>query len=305
MTDVIGIGEVCVDHVCVLPAWPGPGGKVRMQEYGTQPGGQVATAMVACARLGLRVKFLGRVGDDAAGQQALLGLSHEGVDTSGVQVVAGASTQTAVILVDAQSGERAVIWHQDDRLTLDDVPAEKLSGARALHVDVTGVPASLAGLRAARAAGMLTSIDIDHVPRAVDEILALIDLCVMAEEFPHALTGEKDRERALRGVRKWCPNGTLVVTLGKDGAIALDGDRVIHVPAFSVRAVDTTACGDVFRGAFLYGTLAGWDLERRLRFASAAAALKTRKLGAQPGIPTLSEVESFLSTGTGSGGRTP
>ena len=295
MIDVIGIGEVCVDHLCVVPAWPAPGGKVRMQEYGTQPGGQVATAMVACARLGLRTRFLGRVGDDGAGRQALQGLSHEGVDVSSVQVVAGASTQTAVILVDGQTGERAVIWNHDDRLTLDDVPAENILGARALHVDVTGITGSLAGLRAARAAGILTSIDIDHVPRGVDEILALIDLCVMAEEFPHALTGEKDRERALRGVRKWCPNGTLVVTLGKDGAIALDGDRLLHVPAFAVRAVDTTACGDVFRGAFLYGTLAGWDLQRRLRFANAAAGLKTRKLGAQPGIPTLAEVEKFLA----------
>lgn len=295
MTDVIGIGEVCVDHLCVIPNWPAPGGKVRMQQYELQGGGQVATAMVACARLGLRAKFLGRVGDDAAGRQALQGLTHEGVDVSSVQVVAGASTQTAVILVDGQTGERAVIWNHDDRLTLDEVAAENVLGARALHVDVTGVTGSLAGLRAARAAGMLTSIDIDHVPNAVGEILALIDLCVMAEAFPHALTGEKDRERALRGVRKWCPGGTLVVTLGKDGAMALDGDRLIHVPAFSVRAVDTTACGDVFRGAFLYGTLAGWDLQKRLRFANAAAALKTRKLGAQPGIPTLAEVEAFLA----------
>jgi sulfofructose kinase len=292
--DVVGIGEISVDHVCVIPKWPAPGGKARMDHYALHGGGQVATAMLACARLGLRAKFLGKVGDDAGGRQALQGLSHEGVDVSGVRVVAGANTQTAVILVDAAAGERAVIWNHDPRLVLDDVAPGEIAGARALHVDVTGVSGSLAALRAARAADMLTSIDIDHVPNHVDELLAMIDLCVMAEEFPHALTGEKDRERALRGVRKWCPQGTLVVTLGSEGAIALDGDRVVHVPAFAVKAVDTTACGDVFRGAFLYATLAGWDLERRLRFANAAAALKTRKLGAQPGVPTLAEVEAFL-----------
>src|SRR5689334_2103201 len=148
MTDVIGIGEVCVDHLCVIPNWPAPGGKVRMREYELQGGGQVATAMVACARLGLRAKFLGRVGDDAAGRQALLGLTHEGVDVSSVQVVAGASTQTAFILVDGASGERAVIWNCDPRLVLEQVSPADLAGARALHVDVTGITGSLAGLRA-------------------------------------------------------------------------------------------------------------------------------------------------------------
>jgi sugar/nucleoside kinase (ribokinase family) len=292
--DVVGIGEISVDHVCVVPSWPASGGKVRMQQYALQPGGQVATAMLACARLGLRARFLGKVGDDAPGRTATEGLANEGVDVSGVRVVAGASTQTAVILVDPAAGERAVIWNHDPRLVLDEVSAQEITGARALHVDVTGVTGSLLALRVAKSAGMLTSIDIDHVPRGVEELLPLIDLCVMAEDFPHALTGESDRARALRGVRKWCPEGTLVVTLGQQGAIALDGERLVRSPAFSVRAVDTTACGDVFRGAFLYATLAGWDLERRLRFANAAAALKTRELGAQKGVPTLAEVEALL-----------
>src|SRR5215468_5853284 len=174
--DVVGIGEISVDHVCVIPRWPARGGKARMDHYALHGGGQVATAMLACARLGLRAKFLGKVGDDAGGRQALQGLSHEGVDVSGVRVVAGASTQTAVILVDAAAGERAVIWNHDPRLVLDEVAPAEITSARALHVDVTGVSGSLAGLRAARAAGMLTSIDIDHVPERVEEILALIDL---------------------------------------------------------------------------------------------------------------------------------
>jgi sulfofructose kinase len=292
--DVVGIGEISVDHLCVIPKWPAPGGKARMQQYSLQGGGQVATAMVACARLGLRARFLGRVGDDAAGRQALAGLEREGVDTRGVRVVAGAGTQTAVILVDAQGGERAVIWNHDPRLMVEEIRPDEVTVARALHVDVTGVSGSLAGLRAAREAGMLTSIDIDHVPAHVDELLPLVDLCVMAQDFPHALTGEKDRRRALEGVRRWCPRGLLVLTLGAEGAMALDGDELVHVPAFAVSAVDTTACGDVFRGAFLYATLCDWDLRQRLRFANAAAALKTRALGAQPGIPTLAEVESFL-----------
>ena len=85
------------------------------------------------------------------------------------------------------------------------------------------------------------------------------------------------------------------MTLGHQGALALDGDRVIHSPAFRINAIDTTGAGDVFRGGFIYGTLQGWPTEQVLRFANAAAAVSCTRLGALAGVPELTDVETMLA----------
>jgi len=294
--DVVGLGENSIDHLCVVPRLPGLGDKVRAAHYELQGGGQVATAMVACRRLGLRAKYVGTVGDDAMGRIALAELAREGVDTHGVRVQRDTATRLSFILIDQASGERTVVWDHDPRLRIEpgSLRREEIACARVLHVDATDVPAALTAARWAREDGVVTCIDIDHVPEGADELLGLIDLCIVSAGFPSELTGERDRERALVALRRWNPTGFLCMTLGAEGALALDGDRIIHAPAFAVEPVDTTACGDVFHGAFLYAALAGFELAPALRFANAAAALKTRALGGRPGIPTLAEVQAFL-----------
>jgi sugar/nucleoside kinase (ribokinase family) len=116
---------------------------------------------------------------------------------------------------------------------------------------------------------------------------------VLAEHVPESLTGERDPERALRKLRRQ-HRGVICVTLGVHGSMALDGDRLIHVPAFAVHAIDTTGAGDVFRAGFAYGALAGWPTADILRFANAAAAVSCTRLGAMAAIPTLSEVQTLL-----------
>jgi sugar/nucleoside kinase (ribokinase family) len=128
------------------------------------------------------------------------------------------------------------------------------------------------------------------------ELVRSVTVPIFAEHLPPLLTGERDPERALRKLRK-LNAGLLCVTLGTNGAMALDGDRIIHSPAFAVNAVDTTGSGDVFRAGFVYGTLAGWSTEDVLRFSNAAAAVSVTRLGAMAGAPCLSEVEALLQHG--------
>jgi sugar/nucleoside kinase (ribokinase family) len=117
---------------------------------------------------------------------------------------------------------------------------------------------------------------------------------MFAEHVPPALTGVTDAAGALRALRR-SHDGILCVTLGVRGAMALDGDRLIHVPAFAVEAVDTTGAGDVFRGAFIYGYLEGWPLDETMRFANAAAAVSCTRLGAMASVPSREEAERFLA----------
>src|SRR5262249_55640393 len=116
---------------------------------------------------------------------------------------------------------------------------------------------------------------------------------IFAEHVPSAITGIQDSADALRALRK-SHGGLLCVTLGVRGAMALDGDRLTHVPAFSVDAVDTTGAGDVFRGGFIYGYLKGWPLEDALRFANAAAAVSCTRLGAMASVPSIEEATRLI-----------
>lgn len=295
--DVVGLGEIAVDNLCVVPRFPGRDDKVRMASHSQQGGGQIATAMVACRRLGLRAKYLGMVGDDDLGRWSVAELEREGVDASGVRFSPDGQTQLAFILVDQDSGARTVVWRRDDRTLLrpEDLRPEEFAQARAFHVDATGLAGGLEPLRWAKAAGVLTCIDIDHLLPDTEAALRLVDLCVVPAGFPALLTGESDLERAMQALQRINPEAVVCVTLGDQGCAALEDRRVVREPAFPVRAVDTTACGDVFHAAFLYAVLQGMALRPAMRFANAAAALQTRQVGGRPAIPTLSEVDALLA----------
>ena len=116
--DVVGLGQCALDRVAVVDGPPQFTGKKRIVELLQFPGGQIATAVLACARLGLRAALLSAVGEDAAREIILEPLRAAGVDLAGVRVVPGAESQLSVIVVDRKSGERTVLWHRDPRLSM-------------------------------------------------------------------------------------------------------------------------------------------------------------------------------------------
>ena len=296
--DVVGVGASCIDLVCRLPVFPEPGGtrsKIRLRSESRTCGGQMATALACCQSFGLRTKYVGVVGEDEDGTRICHELRARGIDTGDVTRCPGIPTATATILID-DSGERIVLWHRDPALAFDPgrLPQEALSSARLVHVDDVDEPAAIEAARVATRAGIPVTCDLDHITARTDEFLALISMPIFAQHVPQQLTGEADPERALRALRRRHA-GVLVVTLGADGAAALDGDTFRLVPAFGVTAVDTTGAGDVFRGGLIYATLQGWPVVESLRFANAAAAASCLSLGAMAGVPGLDEVRRILS----------
>jgi sugar/nucleoside kinase (ribokinase family) len=292
--DVVGLGECSVDEVWVVPSRPEWSGKLHAVKRERLGGGQVATAMVAAARLGLRAAYLGAVGDDAEGRLVADGLAGEGV-AAHLRTVAGGSTRSALILVDEKSGDRSVIEHADKRVVVphDEVDGALLARARVLHLDATQLGASLAAARLARAHDVVVSLDLDHARPGVDELLELVDICVVSDGVPSQLTGEADLEQALRALAQ--RTGPFVAcTLGPRGAAALDHGHLVLSPAFDVEVVDTTACGDTFHAAVIVGLLDGRSVGDTLRFANAAAGLKCRDLGRR-GCPTRAEVNALIA----------
>jgi sulfofructose kinase len=296
--DVIGIGENSVDSVNLLPGYPqptGPSAKMRIRERHVLCGGQMATAMCACASLGLRAKYVGVTGTDDNGRLIRAELQGRNVDISDL-VIRDVENRFAVILVDENTGDRMVLWDRDDRLRLreSELPVDALGKTQVVHVDDVDEEVAIRAARVARDAGAMVTSDIDRLTPRTEELAATVTHAIFAQHVPLALTGLADTEAALRQLRRTLDN-VLVVTMGEQGSSALVGDRFFHEPAFLVHAVDTTGAGDVFRGGFIYALVHGQPMDQALRTANAAAAVSCTRLGALNGVPTLAEVSELMS----------
>jgi len=305
--DVVGIGENSIDYVYRLPSLPTSttsASKIQIAGHRVLPGGQVATTLATCATLGLATAYAGGIGDDENGRRIRQELESRGVDTSAA-IVRSAPNRYAVILVDESNGERIVLWHRDPRLNLspEEIATDAILSTRLLHVDNVDEEAAIEASRIARDAGVPVTSDIDHITDRTEELLRLVTIAIFSAHVPRELTGEADHERALRALRRRY-EGWLCVTLGEGGSMLLEGDRLHHLPAFIVTAVDTTGAGDVFRGAFIYAWLHRHEPARILRFANAAAAISCTREGALGGVPTLDEIDYFLKSTNPNGGTT-
>ena len=296
--DVAGFGLNSIDLLAVVAEYPRSNTKQRLQRFAQLPGGQIATAMATCARLGWRVRYVGSFGDDDFGVLSRRSLTDLGVDITAARTIAGATNQFAVILVDGRTGERTVLWDRHPALTMDpaDVPQEAVTSGRMLIVDCHETAAAAQAARYAREAGIPTVIDVEKVRPGIGDLLQNIDAIIAAQEFPAALTGQEDLGRALGMIGRDFRAPLVCVTLGAAGSLAWCNGREIRTRAFPIDCVDSTGAGDAFRGAFAAACLRtpDGDIEDVLSYANAVAALNCRALGARGGIPTADEVEHLL-----------
>ena len=294
--DAVALGLNAVDHLIVVPHFPEFNTKIPFVSHTLAPGGQCATAMVALARLGMRTRYIGKVGSDDAGRLQIASIEKEGVECSGVAVVEGAETQTAFIIIDKVSGERTILWNRDERLTVTEgeVDREAVTSGRVLHLDGHDVAASIAAATFAREAGVPTVLDIDNAYPGFEGLLPLIDFIISSSSFTERVTGETDLRRGIRELARRSGSPFVAATSGRNGALAYFQGQYLHSPAFAVECKDTTGAGDAFHGGFIYGLLAGLGVEDTLRMANAVAALNCRGVGARTALPTLDEVNALL-----------
>ncbi|HST19841.1 MAG TPA: PfkB family carbohydrate kinase [Blastocatellia bacterium] len=294
--DAVALGLNAVDHLIVVPYYPPFNSKTSFLSHTLAPGGQSATAMVTLARLGMRARYIGKVGADDMGRFQINSIAAEGVESSGIMVVEGAESQSAFIIIDSASGERTILWHRDERLIISEGEVDRatVTAGRALHLDGHDVAASIAAARYAREANVPTVLDIDQVYPGVEELLPLIDFMISSSSFPERVTGEADLSSALKKLSEQTGSLFVAATIGEEGVLAYFQGQYIHSPAFKIQCQDTTGAGDAFHGGFIYGLLAGFSVEQTLKFANAVAALKCRAVGARTSLPTLDEVNSFL-----------
>src|SRR4051812_4940175 len=219
--DVVGVGLNATDTLLIVPHFPAYAGKVPFVDEMFSPGGQVASAMVACARLGLRTKYIGAVGDDERGRIQIESLQGTGIDLSDIKVREGCPNQSAYIIIDRSTGERTVLWRRDDCLKIrpEEITEEMIACAAMLHIDGHDTAAVARAAQIARSHSIPVTIDVDTIYHGFETVLPNVDYLVASSEFPAAWTGESDPFKALQAIQAEYGMKVAAMTLGAHGAL--------------------------------------------------------------------------------------
>ena len=306
MARIVVVGSFNMDLVVRLPAIPRPGETLLGGVFATYPGGKGSNQAVAAARLGGEVTMIGRVGADAFGDQLLSMARSEGIDTRFVGIDPHEATGVALIEVDAQGQNSiAVASGANFTLTAADVAT---AFAQLERVDLLVMPLEtpidtiVTAAELAHKVGARVVLNPAPAQHLSPELLKNVDVLIPNEHEAAFMTGieihsPQDARQAAAHLLQSGP-GSVIVTMGSQGALIAQAaqSEIVYTqtPAFSVKAVDTTAAGDAFVGALAVALGEGRSLPDAARFASAAAAISVTRVGAQPSLPTRAEVEEFL-----------
>ena len=293
----MGVGLNATDTLISVPHHPERGSKLESPSVSVLPGGQVASAVVACQRWGLRTRYVGKLGDDPAATLHREEFARTGVETQ-IITAHGCASHQSFILVDA-SGERTVIRRHDENLLLQpaELKREWISNARALLVDGCDTAAAITAAEWARQAHMPVVADFDEAYPGIEELIKNVDYLIVSRDFPQMICGESDLKNSLPLLQRRFKCCLTAATLGSDGVLAWDGQQFYDACAYQVPVVDTTGAGDIFHAGFIYALLQGWPLQRQLDFACAAAALNCTANGARGGIRTVEEIQKLMLSG--------
>lgn len=288
---ISGTGICCLDHIMIAPR-PSLGDTVHAREYCIEGGGQAATALVACTRLGVETHIYSMLGEDANGDILLDGLLKEHVNTTGIARLPHGTSPVSLVHVDEESGDRTILHRRIEEPEYPESDFAAIAKSDLLLVDHCFPKLTTRALRVAREHGVPTLADT--YPRDDNQAwLPDVDILIAPKYYLERGGFGDNLDAALEAIHAAGPE-TAVITLGDQGWISSDKSGRIHGEAFKVDVVDTIGAGDVFHGAFAVGVTLGWDTARCAEFASAVAALKCTAVGGRTGIPNMAQTLEFL-----------
>jgi len=300
---IVVIGSSNTDMIVKMPRIPQPGETILGGKFSTAAGGKGANQAVAAARAGGNVTFVACLGRDMFGDQALQGFQQDGIQVEHVVKDADAPSGVALIFVD-EKGENsiAVASGANANLSAEDIQnaADTIASADMVLMQLE-IPLATVQAAARIAADNHAKVILNPAPAQAlpDELLQQVTLLTPNETEAELLTGIKveTETQAAEAARALQAKGveTVIITLGPRGAYVLSSDYEGLIPSFKVKAVDSTAAGDVFNGVLAVSLAEGLPIPDAVRLANAAAALSVTKLGAQPSAPTRQEIENFLN----------
>jgi len=299
---IVVVGSSNTDMIVKVPRIPRPGETIMGGQFSMAAGGKGANQAVAAARAGGRVVLIARVGDDVFGEEAVQSITRDAVDVSCIARDEESPSGIALIFV-AEGGENSIAVAPGANMTLTPAHIDKFR-AHIAEADTIlmqlETPLETVMRTAAIAAENRRRIILNPAParQIPADLIGLTSIITPNESEAEVLTGisiqDDESARCAAEALLRLGAGTVIITLGVRGAFVAGKDGNYRVPGFQVKAVDTTAAGDVFNGALAVGLSEGSSLPDAVRFAHAAAALSVTRLGAQPSIPGRLEIDDFL-----------
>lgn len=293
--DVLGLGSVTVDLIGTLKSWPGEGMKQPLQSMSIHDGGLVGTALTAVARLGGRACFAGKLGHSDMAHRAIETFEKDGVNTSYIIRAENTEPIIAFVFTNSISGERNIFWtNQNVQYPFPpELPENWYNNIRVLLVDHESGFAGIEAAKIAIAHNIPVVVDIEQNKPYVPELMTVSSHIVVSENFAAAYTKKTTIPEIITSLRTSL-HQTIIITQGQKGCSGIANNEFFEIPAFKVKVVDTTGCGDVFHGAYALAIARGKTVINAAKFACAAAALCATKLGGRDGIPTQNELEIFI-----------
>lgn len=303
MNKILVIGSSNMDLVVQVPRCPAAGETLFGSSFTTNYGGKGANQAVAVARIGSGVTFMTKLGNDTFGQQMRQHFSEEGMDLTHILTDAESPTGTALITVEDKGENRIIVVPgANARLTENDVESlsAEINSCRFVLTQLEiPLPTVLRVAEMTSAAGKQLILNPAPARPLPDSLLQKVFLITPNETEAEILTGIRvsDAESARRAALWFREKGVqqIVITMGSQGAFVFTDDFQGMVPAYKVKAIDTTAAGDVFNGALTVALSEGKTTADAARFGCAASALAVMRPGAQSSIPTRTEIDAFLA----------
>ena len=303
MNKILVIGSSNMDLVVQVPRCPAAGETLFGSSFTTNYGGKGANQAVAVARIGSGVTFMTKLGNDTFGQQMRQHFSEEGMDLTHILTDAESPTGTALITVEDKGENRIIVVPgANARLTENDVESlsAEINSCRFVLTQLEiPLPTVLHIAEMTSAAGKQLILNPAPARPLPDSLLQKVFLITPNETEAEILTGIRvsDVESARRAALWFREKGVqqIVITMGSQGAFVFTDDLQGMVPAYKVKAIDTTAAGDVFNGALTVALSEGKTTADAARFGCAASALAVMRPGAQSSIPTRTEIDAFLA----------
>ena len=300
--DLIGFGDPFLDLVVKLDKLPETNTNCRINDYGFQGGGNVPTACVAAARLGLKTALIGCVGDDLFGRVGLSDLEYNNVDTSKMSVQEGKKSNFCICVTESAVSGKEFISKPGtfEEIKIEELDEEFFKSTRLMHVAlITDAVAKACDI--VHASGGKISVDANYYRPYTYDYYDKIDIFIGSEMYYNAfcedkkLNPENFKENMVL-LKSYGPE-IVIFTFGPDGCKGVYEDKYFDIPAIDVDVVDTTGAGDVFHGAFDFFYLRGYNAEEAAKRSTGVSAIKCTRPGGRSGIPTLPVLCKFLETG--------
>ncbi len=300
--DLIGFDNPFLDLVIEIGRLPASNTNCPMYERCFQGGGNVATALVAASRLGLKTSLAGCVGDDLFGKMSIADLEYNHVDTSKMKIAKGKKSNFSVCVSEREiTGKEFLVGHGDfDNIQVEELDENYIASAKMLHTGLI-TPAVIRACEIIHANGGKVSIDAPYYRPYVYDNYTHFDIFIGSEMYYNAMCEDlhyavQEYEKNMEALRR-AGCDIVIFTFGSNGCKGLCADGYFEIPAIPVKVVDTTGAGDVFHGAFDYFYLQGFDPKECARLSTGVSAIKCTRPGGRSGIPTLKVLEKFLNTG--------